>query len=110
MKKTFILLLVLVLMLAFAIPAFAAGVDDGTLFVAERKGAKFLGAETAAGCVKYESASGSEGCFYDMSGDKDMNICDLVALHKNSIDFDLSTAFDGDDAAAFRMVLLGNKA
>lgn len=109
MKKTFSVLLALVLMFVFALPAFAAGTDDGTVFVAERKGAKFLGTEIVEGCTKYEAASGSGDCFYDMSGDKDMNICDLVALHKNSVDFDQNSIFDGDDAAAFRVVLLGDK-
>ena len=63
MKKTFSVLLALVLMFVFALPAFAAGTDDGTVFVAERKGAKFLGTEIVEGCTKYEAASGSGDCF-----------------------------------------------
>ena len=107
MKKVIALLLILLLSLCFAVSAFAAGTDDGTVFVAAKDGEKFFGTEIAEGLIKYEAAKGSGEVFYDLNGDKDMDICDLVALSNNEVDFDLSGSFDAADSAALRLILIG---
>ena len=102
-----VLLLALCMMFVFTLPTFAAGVDDGTIKVVQKGETKFFGTEITSGCVKYVAASGSNDYFYDLSGDKDMDVCDLVALDKNSTDFDLSGSFDKNDAATLRLILIG---
>ncbi len=107
MKNTIALLLTLVLSLCFTVSAFAAGTDDGSISVADKEGQKFFGTEIAEGLIKYQAANGSGESFYDINGDKDMNICDLVALTDGSVDFDLSGAFDAADSATLRLILIG---
>lgn len=106
MKKVIALLLILLLSLCFAVSAFAAGIDDGTILIAAKDGEKFFGTEITENLVKYEAAKGSGEVFYDINGDKDMDICDLVALENGSVDFNLSGAFDAADAEAFRIILI----
>lgn len=107
MKKLMALVLVAILCVSCSFSAFAAGTDDGTIFVATKDGEKFLGREIADNLVKYEAANGSGDVFYDINGDKNMDICDLVALCKNEVDFDLSGSFDAADSAALRLMLIG---
>ena len=107
MKKIIALLLCLLLVCSVGLTAFAAGVDDGTIFVATKDGEKFFGTEIAEGLVKYEAAKGSGEVFYDLNGDKEMDICDLVAMSKNEVDFDLSGAYTAADSAALRLMLIG---
>ncbi len=107
MKKLTALFLAALLICSCGISAFAAGTDDGTVSVADREGEKFFGTEIADGLMKYEAANGSSEIFYDINGDKDMNICDLVALTGGSVDFNLSGAYDAADAAALRLMLIG---
>lgn len=107
MKQIIALILCLVLMLSLGISAFAAGTDDGTVKIATKDGKKFFGTEITEGLTKYEAANGSGITFYDINGDKDMDICDLVALKNGSVDFDLSGAFDSADSAALRLILIG---
>ena len=107
MKKTLALACAVVFLLCFSVTAMAAGTDDGTIFVATKDGEKFFGTELAENFVKYVAANGADSVWYDLSGDKAMNICDLVALCNNSVDFDLSGSFDSDDSAALRLLLIG---
>ena len=107
MKQIIALILCLALMLSLGISAFAAGTDDGTVKIATKDGKKFFGTEITEGLTKYEAANGSGITFYDINGDKDMDICDLVALKNGSVDFDLSGAFDSADSAALRLILIG---
>ena len=107
MKKVIALLLILLLSLCFAVSAFAAGTDDGTILIAAKDGEKFFGTEITENLVKYEAAKGSGEVFYDLNGDKEMDICDLVALSKNEVDFDLSGAYTAADSAALRLMLIG---
>ncbi len=107
MKKLLVLMLALVLVGTCGITAFAAGTDDGTLSVAEKDGKKYFGTEITKGCVEYVAADGSDDGFYDLNGDKTMDICDLVALTLNETDFDLSKEFDANDAKALRLLLIG---
>ena len=109
MKKLLSVLLALCLMFVFTLPTFAAGVDDGTIEVVQKGETKFFGTEITSGCVKYVAASGADNYFYDLSGDKDMDICDLVALNNNSTDLDLSGSFDNNDAKTMRLLLIGAK-
>lgn len=108
MKQIIALILCLALMLSLGISAFAAGTDDGTVKIATKDGKKFFGTEITEGLTKYEAANGSGITFYDINGDKDMDICDLVALKNNSVDFDLSESYDGADSAALRLLLIGS--
>ena len=108
MKQIIALFLCLALMFSLGISAFAAGTDDGTISVVTINSEKYFGTEYVKGCTKYVTANGSDNLFYDMNGDKDMNICDLVALTNNSVDFDLSESYDGADSAALRLLLIGS--
>lgn len=107
MKKILALVCAVALLLCFGVTAMAAGTDDGTIFVATKDGEKFFGTELAESFVKYVAANGSGITFYDINGDKNMNVCDLVALHKNEVDFDLSGSLDSNDNAALRLLLIG---
>lgn len=109
MKKVIALLLILLLSLCFSVSAFAAGTDDGSISVADVGGKKFFGTQFAEGIIKYEAANGSGENFFDLSGDKTMDICDLVALHNNEVDFDLSGAYTASDSASLRLMLIGAK-
>ena len=109
MKKIIALLVCLLLVCSVGLTAFAAGTDDGTIFVATKDGEKFFGTEITDNLVKYEAAKGSGEVFYDINGDKDMDICDLVSLHLNEVDFDLDGAYDSDDAKAFRIILMDSE-
>ena len=106
MKKVIVLLLILLMSLCFTVSAFAAGADDGTIQIATKNGEKFFGTEIAESLIKFEAANGSGEAFYDINGDKDMDICDLVALTKNSVDFDLNGRFDAADAEKLRIILI----
>ena len=107
MKQIIALILCLALMLSLGISAFAAGTDDGAVKIATKDGKKFFGTEITEGLTKYEAANGSGEVFYDINGDKEMDICDLVALCKNEVDFDLSGAYTAADSAALRLMLIG---
>ena len=107
MKKIIALVLCLLLACSVGLTAFAAGVDDGTVKIATKNGEKFFGTESTEGLIKYEAANGSGEVFYDLNGDKEMDICDLVALKNGSVDFDLSGTFDSADSAALRLILIG---
>ncbi len=107
MKKIIALVLSLLLVCSVGVTAFAAGTDDGTIQIATKNGKKFFGTELAENFVKYVAANGDGSVFYDLSGDKDMNICDLVALDAGSVDFDQSGTFNSADSAALRLLLIG---
>ena len=102
MKKTIAVFLVLCFALTFTPTTLAAGVDDGNILVAEKNGAKYFGKLTNAEFVKYLAADGSGADFYDLNGDRDMNVCDLVALHKNETDINEDLRFDGADSFLIR--------
>lgn len=109
MKKMLAVLFSICFALALTLPTFAAGTDDGSLTVATKDGAKYFGTPYTEGCTKYLAANGDGSYYYDMSGDKDMDICDLVSLHLNEVDFDLDGAYDSDDAKAFRIILMDSE-
>ena len=109
MKKIVALILAVMLLSLCTLSAFAAGTDDGSLTVATKDGAKYFGTPYTKGCTKYLAANGDGSYYYDMSGDKDMDICDLVSLHLDEVDFDLDGAYDSDDAKAFRIILMDSE-
>jgi hypothetical protein len=106
MKRLIAVLVLVAVFACFGITAFAAGTDDGTVLVATKDAKKYLGAEISENLVKYEAADGTGLVFYDINGDKDMNVCDLVALCNKSVDFDLSGTYAAADSAALRVVLI----
>ena len=107
MKKTCIVLVALAFMLVFTVSAFAAGTDDGTISVATKGDVKYFGTEITKNCVKYVTANGDGKCFYDLNGDKEMNVCDLVAIAKNNTDVNLDGQFSGADALLVRLPIIG---
>ncbi len=107
MKKLMVLLLALLILCTATLSVSAAGTDDGTLTVAEKNGAKYFGTEIASGFTKYLAANGDGSYFYDLTGDKDMNICDLVALYVGQVDLDQNDTYNADDCATLRLMLLG---
>lgn len=106
MKKATAIILCLLLTLCFGVTAMAAGTDDGTVKVSERNGIKFFGTELGENVVKYLAANGSEKVFYDLTDDRDMNVCDLVALIKNQTDLDEDGAYTSADGALLRGMLI----
>lgn len=106
MKKGIALLIGIILLITCSMTVFADRIDDGSLSVATKDDIKYFGAEVFDGCIKYIAADGSDNIFYDLTGDKDMNICDLVKLVKEQVDFDCDDTYDSDDAAALRMMLI----
>ena len=109
MKKIATLLCAILLVFVFAVPAFAAGVDDGTLLVVTKEGQKYFGTEIAEDAVKYVAANGADGCFYDLNADVDMNVCDMVAATKNKTDLNGDGAFDGADLLLIRKPIVDGK-
>jgi len=109
MKRIIAFVLCLILICSVGITAFAEGADDGTITIAVKEGKKFFGTEITDGFVKYEAANGSGEVFYDLNGDKEMDICDLVALSNEEVDLDQSGAYDSADSAALRVLLIGKE-
>ncbi len=107
MKKLIAIVLSLLLVCSVGVTAFAKGADDGTIQIASKNGEKFFGTELAENFVKYVAANGDGSVWYDLSGDKDMDICDLVAMSNGSVDLDQSGTFDSADGAALRALLIG---
>lgn len=106
MKQIVAILLCAVLTLTFGVSVFAAGVDDGTLKVTTKDGQKFFGT-TLDDFVKYVAANGDGSVWYDLNDDKDMNVCDLVALANRQVDFDQNDEFNSADSQALRLLLIG---
>ena len=106
MKKIIALLLATLLLFSCSISSFAAGTDDGTVKIATKDGKKFFGTEITEGLTKYEAANGSGEVFYDINGDKEMDICDLVALSKNQVDLDQDGEYAPADGALLRGMLI----
>ena len=109
MKKMLMLFVVIATMLVFTQPVFAADVDDGTLQVAERNGVKYFGVVTNMNFIKYEAADGSNKEFYDLNDDKEMDVCDLVALNKNEIDINSDSELEGTDAYLIRFLIINGR-
>lgn len=107
MKKIIVFVLCLLLVCSVGITAFAAGTDDGTIQIATKNGEKFFGTELAENFVKYVAANGEDSVWYDLSGDKDMDICDLVAMSNGSVDIDQSGVFDSADGVILRALIIG---
>ena len=108
MKNIITFIFCLLLVGTVGISAFAAGVDDGVLSVADINGAKFFGNAVSNNVVKYTAANGSGEYFYDLNADKIMNVCDLVSLHINEADMDADNSFTAKDAEFLRLMLIGN--
>lgn len=106
MKKIIAFLGCIALIFSVSLSAFAAGVDDGKLFIAKIGETRYLGEEITSGLVKYVAANGNGAEFYDASADKYMDICDLVAVATNSIDFNLNGNYDDKDDEALRVILI----
>lgn len=109
MKNIIALLSALLIVCGCGLTAFAAGVDDGTLSVATKDGQKYFGTSISEYLVKYTAADGSGDEFYDLTGDKSMNICDLVALVNDETDLDQNGTYDAADSAALRLLILADK-
>lgn len=107
MKKMLAVLFSICFASALTLPTFAAGIDDGSLSVAEKDGKKFIGTEIDEGLTKYLSADGSGEAFYDANGDRTMDVCDLVAVTKNLTDLDQNGSYGPEDAAVIRLILIG---
>lgn len=106
MKKVVAIIMTAAIFSLFTISAFAENVDDGKITVATKEEVKYFGTESVAGCVKYVAANGNGKVFYDLNNDKDMNVCDLVSLHKNEVDFNANNVFDYSDAETFRSLII----
>lgn len=106
MKNIITFIFCLLLVGTVGISAFAAGIDDGTLFVADKGDAKYFGTTVSENCVKYFAANGSGDTFYDINGDKTMNVCDLVALVKGETDINVDGSYTAADSQFLRVLLI----
>ena len=106
MKKILAIICAFALLLSFSVTAFAAGSDDGKIQIATKDGKKFFGTEVSEGFVKYVAANGEETFWYDLTADKNMDICDLVAMANRSVDVDQNGNFDSADGEAIRLLLI----
>ena len=106
MKKAIAITLCFVVMLSFGVTASAAGTDDGRIMIATLNGQKFFGTEIGENAVKYIAAKGEDELFYDLTDDRDMDICDLVALSKNQVDLDEDGEYAPADGALLRGMLI----
>lgn len=106
MKKVIAFTLGMMLILSLGITAFAAGTDDGVLTVATADGKKYFGSDIGDNVTEFTAADGSGDVFYDLTADKSMNICDLVALVKNEADINGDGAYTSYDAALIRSMLI----
>ena len=107
MKKLLSLFLAVLLVCCCGLTAFAAGTDDGTLLVADKNGEKFFGTKIDKELTKYVAANGSDQLFYDANGDKDMDVCDLVAISDGQLDLDENGSYTAADTATLRLILIG---
>lgn len=105
-KKAIAITLCFVVMLSFGVTASAAGTDDGRIKIATLNGQKFFGTELGENAVKYLAANGGDELFYDLTDDRDMDICDLVALSKNQVDLDKNGEYAPADGALLRGMLI----
>ncbi len=117
-KRTIGLLISLVLIMSvFSLSAFAAGTDDGKLFVTEKNSARYLGVQETEWRTVFTAADGSGKQFkryygVSLNQDEDTDITDLVLLHltvdKNE-DFDIDGNGNTDfkDTAILRLLILG---
>ena len=109
MKKFFLLILCLLIAFScFGFSALAAGTDDGVISVAEVSGKKFFGTEKDDILTVYTAADGSGETFYDLTKDKQMDICDLVKLTLTETDLG-ADGYSAEDAAELRLMLMGKK-
>ena len=112
MKKAMIIVFSLMLVALFSLTAFAAGVDDGTIFVTEKQGKKYFGNSVSKWCTYYVSADGSANEFYrfdniDLNEDGIMDICDLVKLSSLGADINGDENADYNDAKVLRLAIMG---
>ena len=107
MKKATAIILALMLVFAVGLTVSAAGADDGSIKVATVSGKKFFGTEIGENAVKYVAANGGDELFYDLTDDRSMNVCDLVALSKNETDLDENGEYSPADGALLRSMLIG---
>lgn len=107
MKQIIALALCLILVCMVGLTTFAAGTDDGVISVAEVNGKKFFGTEKDAMLTVYTAADGSGDTFYDLTKDKQMNICDLVKLSVVSADLNDDGNHTSEDSAIMRRLLIG---
>lgn len=106
MKTIIALILSLALLVSFGVSAYAAGVDDGSLTIAEKDGKKYFGTPLNNLVDKYEVADGSGDVYYDLTDDKAMDICDLVKTVTDDADVNGDSAHTADDAALIRTMLI----
>lgn len=113
MKKTVMLILCLVLLISFEISAYAAGQDDGRIFVVTEGEKTYFGRSVSDFCTHYIAADGSGDEFYrwkiDLNGDNEMNICDLVKTKINGTDVNSDGKYDASDLQLLRKILIGIK-
>ncbi len=107
MKQIIALVLCLILVYMVGLTTFAAGTDDGVISIAEVNEKKYFGVASDADLTVYTAADGSGDTFYDLTKDKQMNICDLVKLSVVSADLSGDGVYGSDDGAIMRRLLIG---
>ena len=118
-KKILAFLVVVFLLIStLCISAFAAGKDDGTLFVTTKNSEQYIGEIKSDFCTEYVSANGNGKKFYrylnaDVNSNAITDICDLVAIHNaiigngKGIDFTFDSVLDSKDLDVVRQFILG---
>ena len=111
MKKVIRLLALVVLALSiFCVSAMAAGTDDAQMTFVVRDGVKYIGSNPVSWCTFYTAANGSGKVIYnydnvDLNGDTNTDVCDLVSIKKDSVDFDFDNLFAASDLDLMRKII-----
>ncbi len=111
MKKVVKLLVVALLALSiFCVSAMAAGTDDAQLNYVVRDDVKYIGSNPVSWCTFYTAANGSGKVIYsytdvDLNGDSNTDVCDLVKVNKDSVDFDFDGLFAASDLDLMRDII-----
>ncbi len=111
MKKVIKLLAVALLVVSiFCVSAMAAGTDDAQMTFVVRDGVKYIGSNPVSWCTFYTAADGSGKVIYsydnvDLNGDSFIDVCDLVKLNNDQLDFDFDGLFAASDTDLMRSIL-----
>ena len=111
MKKFVKLLAIALLVLSvFCVSAMAVGTDDAQMTFIVRDGVNYIGSNPVPWCAYLTASDGSGKIVYsyvsgDTNLDGDTDVCDLVKINKDSLDFDFDKLFSSSDLNLMREII-----
>ena len=111
MKKAIKLLTFAVLIFSiFCISVSAAATDDAQLTYFIRDGVNYIGTHPVSWCTYYTAQNNSGEAIYsytsgDTNLDGDTDVCDLVKINNESLDFDFDGVFAANDLGLMRVII-----